>query len=71
METMELTEKRAEGLQVTQQSVVRSMLGVSSRDKIKNENIRNMTKVMYIIQKVFKLKIGNLGGGNASMQNNR
>ncbi|KAL3287523.1 hypothetical protein HHI36_001992 [Cryptolaemus montrouzieri] len=56
LETMTLTRAYANKLQVTQRAMERSMLGVSLRDKIKNEEIRRRTRVTDILRRIAELK---------------
>ena len=55
-ETWSLTAGLINKLRVTQRAMERAMLGVSLRDKIRNEEIRRRTKVTDIALKVSKLK---------------
>lgn len=55
LETMTLTIKSANKLRITQRAK-RAMLGVSLRDRINNEKIRQRTKVQDMIQKVAEAK---------------
>ncbi|CAH2251142.1 jg11821 [Pararge aegeria aegeria] len=43
-------------LRITQRAMERAMLGVSLRDQIRNEEIRRITRVTDIAQRVAKLK---------------
>ena len=56
LETMSLTKRSAQRLQVTQRAMERSMLGVSLRDKIRNETLRSKTKLTDVMHRVAKLK---------------
>ena len=55
-ETWSLTADLLEKLRVTQRAMERAMLGVSLRDKIRNEDIRRRTKVTDIAFRVCRLK---------------
>jgi len=55
-ESWTLTRLLREKLAVAQRTMERSMLGVTRMDKIKNENIREKTKIKNIIEKVEKAK---------------
>ncbi|XP_052737833.1 putative uncharacterized transposon-derived protein F52C9.6 isoform X1 [Bicyclus anynana] len=55
-ETWSLTMGLIRRLRVTQRAMERAMLGVSLRDRIRNEEIRRRTKVTDIAQRVAKLK---------------
>eukprot|EP00794_Sanderia_malayensis_P002427 gene2427-2794_t len=68
-ETWSLTNHQREKLAVTQRSMERSMMGVTKRDKIRNEDLRSRTKVKDVIEKVIEAK-GKLAGHLARMKNN-
>ena len=55
-ETWSLTKRQKEKLAVAQRSMERAMLGVTRRDKIRNQEIRKRTRVEDIIEKVEKSK---------------
>ncbi|CAH2208686.1 jg25891 [Pararge aegeria aegeria] len=55
-ETWSLTMDLIRKLRVTQRAMERTMLGVSLRDQIRNEEIRRRSKVTDITQRVVKLK---------------
>ncbi|XP_046856047.1 uncharacterized protein LOC124449140 [Xenia sp. Carnegie-2017] len=55
-ETWALTNHQREKLAITQRSMERSMLGVTRRDKIRNEDLRARTKVKDVIEKVIEAK---------------
>ena len=55
-ETWSLTNRQREKLAVTQRSMERSMLGVTRRDKIRNEDLRSRTGVKDLIEKVIELQ---------------
>jgi hypothetical protein len=55
-ETWNLTVKLAHRLHVTQRAMERCMLGISLRDKVRNEIIRQKTKVTDVVQKCSRLK---------------
>jgi hypothetical protein len=56
LETMSLTAKSQQKLKCVQRAMERQMLGVSIRDKIRNEEIRRRTKVTDIATRIAKLK---------------
>ncbi len=55
-ETWSLTVGLIKKLKVAQRAMERAMLGVSLRDRIKNEDVRKRTKVSDIAQRISKLK---------------
>lgn len=55
-ETWSLTKRQKEKLAVTQRSMERAMLGVTRKDKIRNQEIRERTRVDDIIEKAEKSK---------------
>lgn len=55
-ETLTLTKKSANKLRVTQRAMERAILGVSLRDRIPNEIIRQRTGVIDVIEKITTLK---------------
>ena len=55
-ETLTLTTASANKLMVTQRKMERSMLGVSSRDHIRNKDLRRSTRVKEVINQIRKLK---------------
>ena len=55
-ETWSLTMGLIRKLKVTQRAMERAMLGVSLRDRLRNEEIRRRTKVTDIAQRISKLK---------------
>lgn len=55
-ETWTLTKRQKEKLAVAQRSMERAMLGITRRDRWRNEDIRARTKVTDIIEKAEKLK---------------
>ncbi|KAI8426600.1 hypothetical protein MSG28_005383 [Choristoneura fumiferana] len=55
-ETWALTMGLMRKLKVTQRAMERAMLGVSLRDRIRNDDIRNRTKVTDIARRIAKLK---------------
>ncbi|CAG9837260.1 unnamed protein product [Diabrotica balteata] len=55
-ETLTLTKAAATKLRVTQRRMERSMLGITLRDRITNEDIRRRTGVTDIIEKIARLK---------------
>jgi len=55
-ETKALTKKYTNNLRIMQRAMEWAMLGVSLRDKICNEEIRRITKVVDIIERVAELK---------------
>jgi len=54
--TLTLTQKSAEKLRVAQRAMERSMLGVSLRDRIPNEIIRQRTKVVDVVERIATMK---------------
>lgn len=56
METSTLTKKSASRLQVTQRRMERSMLGITLRDRMSNEDLRRRTRVTDVIIRIAKLK---------------
>ena len=55
-ETWSLTMGLIRKLKVTQRAMERAMLGISLRDRIRNDEIRRRTKVVDIAQRISKLK---------------
>ena len=55
-ETWSLTMGLIRKLKVTQRAMARAMLGVSLRDRIRNEDIRKRTKVTDVARRIAKLK---------------
>lgn len=56
METIAITQASAHRFRVMERAMERSMLGISLRDKIPNDEIRRRTKVKDIIEKITELK---------------
>ena len=59
-----LTEKSVNPLRTTQRAMERAMLGISLRERIRNENIIRRTGVTDVIERIAKLKwqwIGHIG----------
>lgn len=56
LETMTLTERSAERLRTTQRAMERAMLGISLRDRIRNEEIRKRTRVTDVMRRAAELK---------------
>ena len=56
LETMALTVKSADRLRTTQRAIERAMLGVSLKDRIKNEEIRRRTRVQDVMVRIARLK---------------
>lgn len=56
METVTLTQKSANKLQTNQRAMERAMLGISLRDRVRNEEIRRRTKITDIIHRIAELK---------------
>lgn len=56
LETMTITQKSAKLLRVAQRAMERAMLGISLRNRVKNEEIRRRTKIPDIMQRVAHLK---------------
>ena len=69
-ETWSLTNRQKEKLAVAQRSMERAMLGVTRRDRIRNEDIRKKTKVDDIVEKAEKSK-GQWAGHLARMNTNK
>eukprot|EP00795_Rhopilema_esculentum_P008762 gene8762-biopygen9749 len=67
-ETWSLTNCQRQKLAVTQRSMKRSMLGVTRRDKIRNEDLRSRTGLKDVIEKVIEAK-GKWAGHVARMKN--
>lgn len=55
-QTWTFTKQTVTKLQVTQRAMERSMLGISLRDRIRNEEIRQITKVTDVIDRAARLK---------------
>lgn len=56
LETMAITRKVAEQLKVTQRAMERVMLGITLRDKVRNRQLRDKTKITDVIERVASLK---------------
>lgn len=56
LETMAMTKKTANRLRIMQRAMERAMLGISLRDRKRNEEIRERTKVVDIIERIAELK---------------
>ena len=56
LETMTLTERIVNRLRTTQMAMERAMLGISLRERIRNENIRRRTEVTDVTERIAKLK---------------
>lgn len=56
LETMAMTGRTANQLRVMQRAMERAMLGITLRDRKRNEDIRQRTKVMDIIKRTAELK---------------
>ena len=69
-ETLTLTTASANKLMVTQRKMERSMLGVSLRDHIRNEDLRRRTGVTDVVNQIRKLK-WNWAGHVARMSDGR
>ena len=54
LETMTLTERSLNRLRTTQRAMERAMLGISLRERIRNENIRRRTGVTDVIERIAK-----------------
>ena len=68
--TLTLTTASANKLMVTQRKMERSMLGVSLRDHIRNEDLRKRTGVTDVVKQIRKLK-WNWAGHVAQMSDGR
>jgi len=55
-ETLTLTKKTAENLRVAQRAMERAMLGITRRDRIPNNTIRQRTKTKDIVEYVARMK---------------
>ena len=55
LKTMTLTERSVNRLRTTQRAMRRAMLGISLRERIRNENIRIRTGVIDVIERIAKL----------------
>lgn len=69
-ETLTLTKKSIEKIQVAQRRMERSMLGITLRDRVPNEVIRRKTGVRDAVETILKLK-WNWAGHVARMTDNR
>lgn len=69
-ETLTLTRKVVDKIRVTQRAMERQMLGVSLRDRIPNEEIRNRTGTIDAIERIATLK-WNWAGHVARLSDNR
>ena len=69
-ETLTLTKASENKLRVTQRAMERSMLGISLRDKMTNQWIRQQTKVVDIMERIASLK-WNWAGHIARMTDER
>ena len=56
LETMAITPKKAEKLRVAQRAMERAMLGLSLRDRVRNEQVRRLSKVEDVIERIAKAK---------------
>ncbi|EFN65840.1 Putative uncharacterized transposon-derived protein F52C9.6, partial [Camponotus floridanus] len=56
LETMTLTQRSANSLRVCQRAMERSMLGISLRDRVRNDIIRSKTGVPDIVGQIAALK---------------
>lgn len=56
LETMAMTRKTANQLRVMQRAMERAMLGISLRDRQRNEDIRQRTRVVDVIERFAELK---------------
>jgi len=56
LETMAITRKFANKLQTIQRAMERAMIGITLRDRIRNEEIRRRTKVTDVLSLVAQLK---------------
>ena len=55
-ETLTFTKKSAENLRVAQRAMERAMLGITKRDRIPNNTIRQRTKIKDIVEYVTRMK---------------
>ena len=69
-ETLTLTKASENKLRVTQRAMERSMLGISLRDKMTNQWIRQQTKVVDVMERIASLK-WNWAGHIARMTDER
>lgn len=69
-ETLTLTQKTVNKIRITQRAMERSMLGVTLRDKIRNEELRRKTKITDAIERITHLK-WNWAGHVARIPDNR
>ena len=69
-ETHSLTNRQKSKLAVAQRSMERAMLGITRKDKVRNEQVRSKTKVEDITEKAEKSK-GQWAGHLARMNPNR
>lgn len=69
-ETLTLTVASAKKLRITQRKMERSMIGVSLRDRVRNEDLRARTGVTDVIYQIAKLK-WNWAGHIARMKDGR
>ena len=56
LETIALTVRNAQRLRVMQRAIERRMLGVSLRDRIRNEELRRRSKIKDVIERIAELK---------------
>ena len=54
--TIFITSKKAEKLRVAQRAMERAMLGISLRDRVRNEQVRRLSKVEDVIERIAKAK---------------
>ena len=69
-ETLPLTKASENKLRIAQRAMERSMLGISLRDKITNQWIRQQTKIVDVMERISSLK-WNWAGHIARMTNDR
>lgn len=69
-ETLTITTATAKKLKVTQRKMERSMLGVTLKDRIRNEDLRRRTGIIDVISAISKLK-WNWAGHVARMRDDR
>ena len=67
-ETWSLTKRHKNKLAITQRGMERVTLGVTKRDKIRNEDLRARKKVKVLIQRAVEAK-GKWAGHRARMKN--
>ena len=56
VETLTLTKKSAEKLEVGQKAMKRAMLGITKRNRLPNNTIRQRTKVKDVVDHITRMK---------------